>query len=168
MRHLFAAEREVAKFRMFPGTRAPASTTVAVIGAGTMGSGIAMCVRHAGVPRDAHRVTEAALSGGWTTSVPMGAWWSVGRIRPRSAMPRLAQIVRSLELEEARTADLIVECAFEDMGVKQDLFVHTRQACKARRGSRHQYLGLDVTRLPARAACVGLRRHAFLQPGQHP
>jgi 3-hydroxyacyl-CoA dehydrogenase len=132
MRHLFAAEREVAKIPNVPrDTRTREITTVAVIGAGTMGGGIAMAFANAGVPVTLIEVTEAALERGWTNiKTTYGSLVERGRMKAEERDARLAQIVRSLELEEARTADLIIECAFEDMGVKQDLFVQLGKLAK--------------------------------------
>jgi 3-hydroxyacyl-CoA dehydrogenase len=132
MRHLFAAEREVAKIPNFP---RDASTreikTVAVIGAGTMGGGIAMAFANAGVPVALIEVTEAALERGWTNiKSTYGSLVERGRMKAEERDARLAQIVRSLELEEARTADLIVECAFEDMSIKQGLFAQLGELAK--------------------------------------
>jgi 3-hydroxyacyl-CoA dehydrogenase len=133
MRHLFAAEREVAKIPNFPrDTSTREIKTVAVIGAGTMGGGIAMAFANAGVPVTLIEVTEAALERGWTNiKSAYGNLVERGRMKAEECDARLAQIVRSVELEEARTADLIVECAFEDMGVKQGLFVQLGKLAKA-------------------------------------
>jgi 3-hydroxyacyl-CoA dehydrogenase len=132
MRHLFAAEREVAKIPDFPrDTAAREITTVAVIGAGTMGSGIAIAFANAGIPVTLIETTDAALERGWTNIKSIyGSLVERGRMNAQERDARLARIVRSLELEETRTADLVVECAFEDMAIKQSLFARLGELAK--------------------------------------
>ena len=132
MRHLFAAEREVAKIPNVPRDMSTREIkTVAVIGAGTMGGGIAIAFANAGIPVTLIEITEAALERGWSNiKSTYGSLVERGRMKAQERDARLAQIVRSLELEEARTADLIVECAFEDMGVKQGLFAQLGRLAK--------------------------------------
>jgi 3-hydroxyacyl-CoA dehydrogenase len=124
MRHLFAAEREVAKIPNLPGDTPPRQIgTVAVIGAGTMGGGIAMSFANAGIPVRLIEATETALERGWNNvRSNYGGQVERGRIKAEERDARLGQISRSLEIEDVGTADLIIECAFEDMGVKKDLF----------------------------------------------
>jgi 3-hydroxyacyl-CoA dehydrogenase len=124
MRHLFAAEREVAKIPNFLGDTPPRQiATVAVIGAGTMGGGIAMSFANAGIPVRLIEATETALERGWNTvRSNYDGQVERGRMKAEERDVRLGQISRSLEIEDVGTADLIIECAFEDMGVKKDLF----------------------------------------------
>ena len=132
MRHLFAAEREVAKIPNVPRDMSTREIkTAAVIGAGTMGGGIAIAFASAGIPVTLIEITEAALERGWSSiKSTYGSLVERGRMKAEERDARLAQIVRSLALEDARTADLIVECAFEDMGVKQGLFVQLGKLAK--------------------------------------
>jgi 3-hydroxyacyl-CoA dehydrogenase len=124
MRHLFAAEREVAKIPNLPGDTPPRQIgTVAVIGAGTMGGGIAMSFANAGIPVRLIEATETALERGWNNVMSnYDGQVERGRMKAEERDARLGQISRSLEIEDVGTADLIIECAFEDMGVKKDLF----------------------------------------------
>jgi 3-hydroxyacyl-CoA dehydrogenase len=124
MRHLFAAEREVAKIPNLIGDTPPRQiATVAVIGAGTMGGGIAMSFANAGIPVRLIEATEAALERGWNNvRSNYDSQVERGRMKAEERDARLGQISRSLEIEDVGTADLIIECAFEDMGVKKDLF----------------------------------------------
>ncbi len=68
LRHLFFAEREAAKVPDIPKTRRPATIRhAAVVGAGTMGGGIAMTYANAGIPVLLKDVDEAALERGLAT-----------------------------------------------------------------------------------------------------
>ena len=149
MRHLFAAEREVAKIPNVPrDTSAREITTVAVIGAGTMGSGIAIAFANAGIPVTLIETTDAALERGWSNiKSTYGSLVERGRMKAQERDARLAQIVRSLALEDARTADLIVECAFEDMGVKQGLFAQLGKLAKAGAVLATNTSALDVNQI---------------------
>jgi 3-hydroxyacyl-CoA dehydrogenase len=149
MRHLFAAEREVAKIPNVPrDTSTREITTVAVIGAGTMGSGIAIAFANAGIPVTLIETTDAALERGWSNiKSTYGSLVERGRMKAQERDTRLAQIVRSLALEDARTADLIVECAFEDMGVKQGLFAQLGKLAKAGAVLATNTSALDVNQI---------------------
>ena len=69
MRHLFFAEREAAKVPDVPERHAhPAIARAAVVGAGTMGGGIAMAYANAGIPVLLKDVDQAALDRAWPSS----------------------------------------------------------------------------------------------------
>lgn len=124
LRHLFFAEREAARV---PGigkeVKARPIASAAVIGAGTMGGGIAMCFAQAGIPVTLIEVKEEALSAGlarirsnYETSVKRGSLTSEKMER------HLGFITGRVGLEAAAEADIVVEAAFEDMGVKAEIF----------------------------------------------
>lgn len=124
LRHLFFAEREAARV---PGigkeVKARPAASAAVIGAGTMGGGIAMCFAQAGIPVTLIEVKEEALSAGlarirsnYETSVKRGSLTSEKMER------HLGFITGRVGLEAAAEADIVVEAAFEDMGVKAEIF----------------------------------------------
>jgi 3-hydroxyacyl-CoA dehydrogenase len=151
MRHLFAAEREVAKIPNFPGDTAPRQiATVAVIGAGTMGGGIAMSFANAGIPVRLIEATETALERGWN-NVKSNYDGQVGRGRMKAQErdARLGQISRSLKIEDLGTADLVIECAFEDMGVKKDLFGKVGKLARTGAVLATNTSALDVNQLAA-------------------
>lgn len=123
-RHLFFAEREAVRV---PGVgkddRPRAIARAAVIGAGTMGGGIAMCFAQAGIPVTVIELKQEALDIGlarvranWETSVKRGS------LSPEAMTQRLALLSGAVGLEAAADADVIVEAAFEDMGVKEEIF----------------------------------------------
>jgi 3-hydroxyacyl-CoA dehydrogenase len=151
MRHLFAAEREVAKIPNFPADTTPREiATVAVIGAGTMGGGIAISFANGGIPVRLIEATEAALERGWN-NVKSNYDGQVerGRMKAEERDARLAQISRSLAIEDASAADLIIECAFEDMGVKKELFGRIGKLAKGGAVLATNTSALDVDELAA-------------------
>jgi 3-hydroxyacyl-CoA dehydrogenase len=162
MRHLFAAEREVGKIPDFPReTAAREINTAAVIGAGTMGGGIAISLANAGMPVTLVEITEAALERGWNTiKSTFDSLVERNRMTAQERDARLARIIRSLRVEDAGAADLIIECAFEDMGVKQNLFGQLGRIAKTGAVLATNTSALDVNRIAAASGrasgCVGM------------
>jgi 3-hydroxyacyl-CoA dehydrogenase len=122
--HAFFAERGVAKVPGVPkDTAVPVIDTVAIVGAGTMGSGIAMACANAGLQvvlidtATAH--LEAGLSrirANYDTSVKRG------RFTAEAAQERIARIRIQAGFGGIDTADLIVEAVFENMALKEQVF----------------------------------------------
>jgi 3-hydroxyacyl-CoA dehydrogenase len=162
MRHLFAAEREVAKIPDFPReTSVREINTAAVIGAGTMGGGIAISLASAGMPVTLVEITEAALERGWNNiKSTFDSLVERGRMTAQERDERLARIIRSLRVEDAGSADLIIECAFEDMGVKQNLFGQLGRIAKTGAVLATNTSALDVNQIAAASGrasgCVGM------------
>ncbi|MFG1289831.1 MULTISPECIES: 3-hydroxyacyl-CoA dehydrogenase NAD-binding domain-containing protein [Xanthobacter] len=124
LRHVFFAEREAARI---PGigkeVKARPIAAAAVIGAGTMGGGIAMCFAQAGIPVTLIEVKAEALDVGmeriranYATSVKRGS------LTQEAMDARMALITPKVGLDAAADADIVVEAAFEDMGVKAEIF----------------------------------------------
>jgi 3-hydroxyacyl-CoA dehydrogenase len=123
LRHLFLAEREAARVPGLAGARPRAVAQVAVIGGGTMGSGIAMAVADAGLPvvvveRDA--AAAAACAGRLREAY--GKQARSGRLTEAVAAERTARVTPTADWTALAQADLIIEAAFEDMAVKEDIF----------------------------------------------
>src|SRR5262249_17929513 len=98
----------------------PPIRVAAVVGAGTMGRGIAMCFANAGVPvhvKDAKpEILDAAMNaiqGIYQNSLRKG------RISSEEMKNRLSKIRIQLDYEGFEQADIVVEAAFENTGVKQ-------------------------------------------------
>jgi 3-hydroxyacyl-CoA dehydrogenase len=96
---------------------------VAIIGAGTMGGGIAMALVNIGIPVTLIDADAQGLANGlkrigdnYAGSV------SRGRLEPSAMTERMALITGSLVMADVATADLIIEAVFEDMGLKQGIF----------------------------------------------
>lgn len=122
--HVTFAEAEAAKIPdLPPGTPTRAVERVAIVGAGTMGGGIAMAFANAGLAVTLIDADAAGLDRGLTrigdnyaTSVKRG------RLSAAQVDERLARIHGSVSLDEAGDADLVIEAVFEDLALKQDLF----------------------------------------------
>jgi len=133
--HLFFAEREVAKIPDVPkDTPAHDITRAAVVGAGTMGGGIAMTYATAGIPVLLKEVDEAALQRGLAT-IRKNYESSVakGRMTPEALERTLSLITPTTSYDAFDTADIVVEAVFENMELKKTTFAElgrvTRPDC---------------------------------------
>jgi 3-hydroxyacyl-CoA dehydrogenase len=124
LRHVFFATRAAGKIPDVPSSTAPRPIrSVAVIGAGTMGGGIAMNFANAGVPVIVLETAQAALDKG--LSVVKKNYESTlkkGRLTPKQFEERVARITGTLSYDDIGSADLVIEAVFEDMGVKKQVF----------------------------------------------
>lgn len=123
-RYYFFAEREGAKVPDLPkDTEVLPIKSVGVIGAGTMGGGIAMNFLNAGVPVTIVEREQAALDRGvGVIRKNYEGSAAKGRLTAEQVEQRMALLTPSLELESLSQADLIIEAVFEDMGIKQEVF----------------------------------------------
>ena len=123
LRHAFFGEREVARVPGLPrDTPTRDVAHAAVIGAGTMGAGIAMCFANAGIPVVLVEAEAQALSRGveriranYASTVERGG------LARQDMDDRLARIRPTLDWNELRDADLIVEAVFEDLAIKREV-----------------------------------------------
>jgi 3-hydroxyacyl-CoA dehydrogenase len=123
LRHLFFAERDAVKAEVPAGTKPRPVARAAVLGAGTMGAGIAICFANAGIPVTLIETDEAALSRGLARIADTyAASVKRGSLTEAAKAERLARIAGRVGLEAAADADLVVEAVFEDMGVKREVF----------------------------------------------
>jgi 3-hydroxyacyl-CoA dehydrogenase len=121
LRHLAAARGEAGKGPSGQAIRA--IRKVGVIGAGTMGTGIAMAMANAGLPVTLVETGEQALSRGLgMIRSNYDATAAKGRLTAAQVDERMACIVGRTDMDGLRDADLIVEAAFEDMKVKLEIF----------------------------------------------
>lgn len=124
LRHAFFAERAAAKIADLPETTATrAIARVAVIGAGTMGRGIAMSFLDAGWPVTMLETSAEALERG-TSAIRQGyeGQLAKGRLDAGQLESRMGRLRASLDYADLADADLIVEAVFEDMDVKRQVF----------------------------------------------
>ncbi len=124
LRHVFFAERQAAKLaHVSAEVRPRAIRRAAVVGAGTMGAGIAMCFANAGIPVvliDAK--PEGLQRGRATIEKTYQASVAKGRLT-QNQMGRVIDLIEpSLELSAAADVDIVVEAVFEDMDLKQTIF----------------------------------------------
>lgn len=133
LRHLFFAEREVTKIPDIPrDTLTRPISSVAVIGAGTMGGGIAMCFANAGIPVTVLENDEPALERGLAlVQANYERSAAKGRLSPEKAAERFGLIRGTLQYEDLAQVDLVIEAVFEDMAVKKEVFAQLDATCKA-------------------------------------
>jgi len=122
--HMFFAEREAAKVPDVPkDTRATPITRAAVIGAGTMGGGIAMCYASAGIPVLLKDVDDAAVQRGLATlRKNYESSVAKGRMTPEALQRTLSLITPTTTYDGFEDVDIVVEAAFEDMALKRTIF----------------------------------------------
>jgi 3-hydroxyacyl-CoA dehydrogenase len=127
--HVFFAEREARKVPGLPADVRPLPiATAAVVGAGTMGGGIAMNFANAGIPVTVLELSEEALARGlsqirrnYGTSVARG---SLTQERAEKAL----SLIRGVTSYDAMGgADIVIEAVFEDMKLKQEVFARLDQ-----------------------------------------
>ena len=123
-RHVFFAERQVARIADIPAETAPLPLASAgVIGAGTMGGGIAMNFLNAGIPVTIVETRQEALDRGiGVIRRNYEASAAKGRMTQQEVERRMALLTPSLELDDLSDADLIIEAVFELMEVKKEVF----------------------------------------------
>ena len=131
--HVFFAEREVSKIPDIPKDTAVIPVESAgVIGAGTMGGGIAMVLANAGIPVLLKEADQAALDRGLAT-IQSNYANSVkrGRFTQQVADERLKRITPTLTYDDFSKADLVIEAVFEGMALKKEVFKQLDRVCKA-------------------------------------
>ncbi len=133
LRHAFFAMRAAAKIPDVPsGTPLRAVKSVAVIGAGTMGGGIAMNFANAGIPVTVLETTQAALDKGLgTVRKNYENTLKKGRLTQIEFDRRINLITGTLAYDDLKSADLIIEAVFEDMQVKKQVFEKLDQVAKS-------------------------------------
>jgi 3-hydroxyacyl-CoA dehydrogenase len=132
LRHIFFAEREALKIPgLGPDVKARTVAKVAVVGAGTMGGGIAMCFANVGIPVTMVDVsTEAVTRGRGIIEANYRNTVARGGITAAEADKRVGLISVATTLQEAADADLVIEAVFEDMEIKKKLFTTLDQLAK--------------------------------------
>jgi 3-hydroxyacyl-CoA dehydrogenase len=135
LRHLFFAEREVAKIPDVPkDTPARDISRAAIIGAGTMGGGIAMAYANVGIPVLLKDVDQAALDRGMAViRRNYESTVSKGKMTPEALDRTLALITPTTTYDGFDQVDIVVEAVFENMDLKKstfsDLARETRADC---------------------------------------
>jgi len=124
LRHLFVAERAASKIPDVPSdTPQRAIKQVAVIGAGTMGGGIAMNFLNAGIPVKMLEMKQEALDKGvGIIKKNYEAQVTKGKLKADKYDQRMALLSTTLSYDDLKDADLVIEAVFEDIGVKEKVF----------------------------------------------
>ncbi|WP_295852406.1 3-hydroxyacyl-CoA dehydrogenase NAD-binding domain-containing protein [Tardiphaga sp.] len=155
-RYAFFSEREAAKVQNVPeGTKPRPVERVAIIGAGTMGGGIAMSFANAGIPVTLIETGEEQLKRGMgIMQKNYDATAARGGIPADAPAKRMALITGVVGLENVKDADLIIEAVFETMAIKKEVFTALDAYAKpgAVLASNTSYLNIDeiakVTKRP--------------------
>jgi len=146
-RYVFFAERQANKIDgLDPAAPLLPVASVGIIGAGTMGGGIAMNFLNAGVPVTIVEMKAEALDRGVATiRKNYENTAAKGRMTADDVEARMALLTPSLELESLSAADLIIEAVFENMGVKKEVFGKLDALAKpgAILASNTSYLNVD-------------------------
>jgi len=132
--HVFFAEREARRIPGLPSDAEPLPIrTAAVVGAGTMGGGIAMNFANAGIPVALLEVSAEALARGlavirknYDTSVARG---SLSQARADETFARIQGVGDYAALGNA---DIVIEAVFEDLNVKREVFARLDRVTAAR------------------------------------
>lgn len=121
--HVRRATADAAQTGLPPGTPLRPVNRAAVIGAGTMGGGIAMAFANAGIPVALIDADAAGLERGLARiRAHYGQSVKRGKLSDADVEQRMALIQGTLALADAADADLFVEAVFEDLALKQGLF----------------------------------------------
>ena len=124
LRHAFFGERAASKIPDVPAdTPLREIKSAAVIGAGTMGGGIAMNFANAGIPVKILEMKQDALDKGLATiRKNYENSMKKGKLTQEKFDQRVGLITGTLAYADLGTADIVVEAVFEDMGVKETVF----------------------------------------------
>ena len=151
LRHIFFAERRSSVIPNLPAEVQPrAVKKVAVVGAGTMGSGIAMAFSNAGFEVTLVDAAEQGLERGKALIRAAYAGDAKrGRITPEQAEQAASAIRTTLDLRDAAASDLVVEAVFENMDLKKRVLAGIDSAVGADAIIATNTSSLSVTELGA-------------------
>jgi 3-hydroxyacyl-CoA dehydrogenase len=145
---MFFAERAAGKIdNLSQDSQAKSIATVGIIGAGTMGGGIAMCFAQAGLKVTLVDMTDEAVSQGlekitknWAISVKKG------RLTASQTDAMMANITPSSRLNDLADVDMVIEAVFENLDVKKEVFAKLDGICKpgAVLASNTSYQSIDA------------------------
>ncbi|MGA0587456.1 3-hydroxyacyl-CoA dehydrogenase NAD-binding domain-containing protein [Dyella sp. KRB-257] len=132
LRHRFFAEREVSKIPGLSGNLTPRSISrVGVVGAGTMGGGIAMNFANIGMPVVIVETTQAALDRSLgIVRKNYEAAVAKGRLSPAQLDQRMSLLRGALDYPELAECDLVIEAVFEDLALKKQVCARLGQVCR--------------------------------------
>ena len=128
-RYAFFAERQANKVPDVPDDTAVIPVNkVGIIGAGTMGGGIAMNFLNAGIPVTIVEVKQDALDRG--LKVVRGNYERSRTAKPEETEARMSRLTGSLDMSALADCDLVIEAVFERMDIKKDIFAKLDAICK--------------------------------------
>ena len=132
LRHLFFAERQVSKIPDVPDdTPVREIKSAALIGAGTMGGGIAMNFANAGIPIKMLELNQEALDKGLSiVRKNYAATVAKGRLSQEAMDKRMGMFTGVTSFDDIKDVDIVIEAVFEDMAVKKQVFEKLDKVCK--------------------------------------
>ncbi|MDK9697178.1 MAG: 3-hydroxyacyl-CoA dehydrogenase NAD-binding domain-containing protein [Siculibacillus sp.] len=123
LRHVFFAEREAARIERIAGVAPRPVARFGVVGAGTMGAGIAVAAVDAGFEVTVVEMNDEAVAKGRDRIAAIrDRAVASGRLSAAAASQKLAATRLATDLSALAGADLVVEAVFDDLAVKRDLF----------------------------------------------
>ncbi|MDQ2909084.1 MAG: 3-hydroxyacyl-CoA dehydrogenase NAD-binding domain-containing protein [Candidatus Eremiobacteraeota bacterium] len=150
LRHVFFAERELAKIPDLPQTAPLDIKTAAVIGAGTMGTGIAITFAQAGIPVVVIDSSDAAVEKARATIFGMFKYQvDKGRLTQQEAWKLANSISFEDDFAAISEVDVVVEAVFESMDVKKDVFAKLDAAAKPQAILASNTSTLDIDEIAA-------------------
>jgi 3-hydroxyacyl-CoA dehydrogenase len=151
LRHAFMAERATSKIPDVPAdTPVRAINKLAVIGAGTMGGGIAMNFLNAGVPVTILEMKQEALDKGvGIIRKNYEAQVKKGKLKQDKLDARMALLSTTLNYADLKDADMVIEAVFEDLGVKETVFKTLDEVMKPGAILASNTSTLDVNKIAA-------------------
>ena len=160
LRHLFFAERSTG-----PATTAARSVaTIGIIGAGTMGSGIAINAATAGYAVTLVDLKAPALEAGITRiSQAIDESARKGRLSATDAASAIARVTRATSLDALANVDLVIEAVFEKLAVKREVFAKLGAICRpgAVLATNTSTLDVDVIAAASERAADVVGMHFF-------
>jgi 3-hydroxyacyl-CoA dehydrogenase len=146
--HVFFAERECRNVLELPPGVGGRITAAAIIGAGTMGGGIAMCFANAGIPVTILDTTQAALEHGLAViGKNYDSMVKRGRLSSADQARRMSLIRGTLNYADLANADLVIEAVFEDMALKKRIFTELDRVARPGAILASNTSTLDVTEI---------------------
>jgi 3-hydroxyacyl-CoA dehydrogenase len=146
--HVFFAERETRKLPGLAEGTAHEIHSAGIIGAGTMGGGIAMCFANAGIPVTLVDTTAEALERGLgVIDKNYQSMVKRGRLRPEEKDKRMAFIGTALEYQAFSQVDVVIEAVFENMELKKKIFRALDEVVKPGAVLASNTSTLDVTEI---------------------
>ena len=130
--HAFFADRETRRVPDLPAdTKSRNVGKGGIIGAGTMGGGIAICFANAGLPVVMIDSSREALDRGFAgIDRTYGSMVKRGRITAEDQVKRMGLITGSLDYADLKDADVVIEAVFEDMALKKEIFARLDKVAK--------------------------------------
>ena len=145
--HAFFAEREVAKVPEAQAAQPRPVASIAVIGGGTMGAGIAVAALDAGLPVTMiERDAESIARGRANVEKVYNGLVAKGRMTEAAKAAVMARYIGSTHYADIAQVDLVIEAVFEDIEVKKAVFRELDRVCKpgAVLATNTSYLDIDA------------------------